>query len=473
MAIFTKLFSIFNPPPHIEQLHHEVIDKEYKKHRRMVFAGIFVGYGASYLVRKNLFSLAMPYLVKQGFSKSQLGLVLTAFAVSYGFSKFLMGNISDRSNPKYFLAAGLIVSTLIAFIFGFSDWAYSSVIMMFILMLISGWGNGMCYPPCGRVLAHWYSVKERGLFMSIWNVSHNLGGGIVGPLAILGVSVCGAWQSLFYFPATIVAVFTVMVLMTVKDTPQSIGLPSIEDYHSKSYMKKHAAEIKEKLIEEELTAKEIFFKHIFNNKAIWFLSIANIFVYFVRFGVSDWVPTYLSEIKGFNFKGQGWAVLVYEFAGIPAILLCGYLSDKFFRNRRTPVIIICMVLATFAVLLYWLTPLGYPIIDYVSIFCLGFLTYGPVVLIGMQALDVVYKKAVGTATGLTGFFGYMGGTVCANAVMGYVVQYFGWDAGFIMLLVACVLTILCLIPICNVGGEDYNVCRHKKIEPLECTTQIQ
>ena len=63
----------------------------------------------------------------------------------------------------------------------------------------------------------------------------------------------------------------------------------------------------EKEIEEELSARDIFFKHIFNNKAIWLLSIANIFVYFVRYGVLDWAPTYLAEVKGFDYKGQGWA----------------------------------------------------------------------------------------------------------------------------------------------------------------------
>ncbi|EKE01493.1 MAG: hypothetical protein ACD_21C00119G0004 [uncultured bacterium] len=461
MRFFTRLFHIFNPPPPITQLPLEVIDSEYKRHRRVVFAGIFAGYGVSYLVRQNLFSLAMPHLVEQGFSKGELGLILTAFSIAYGFSKFLMGNVSDRSNPKYFLAAGLILSTIAAFIFGFAGWVYGSIAAMFALMFISGWGNGMCYPPCGRVLAHWFTVKERGLVMSAWNVAHNLGGGIVGPLAILGMAIFGDWHSIFYFPAMIVAVFIVMVLMTVRDTPQSVGLPSIEDYHSKDYIKKHAVEVATKEIEEELTAKEIFFKHIFNNRAIWFLSIANIFVYFVRFGVLSWAPTYLAEVKGFNFKGQGWAVFLFEYAGIPAMMLCGYLSDKFFRNRRTPIIIICMILNIFAILLYWLNPPGHYMIDNIALISIGFLIYGPVMLIGMQALDVVYKKAVGTATGLTGFFGYMGGTVCASALMGYMVQYFGWDTGFIMLIAACVLSIVFLIPIWNVGGEDHKVHHHK------------
>lgn len=454
MLFFRRLFKIFTPPPPIPQMELEQVDKKYKQHRRLIFTGIFVGYGAAYLIRKN-FSLAMPYLIEQGFTKGQLGLALTALAVAYGFSKFLMGNVSDRSNPKYFLAAGLIISTIATFMLGLSSWALSSIAAILILMFINGWAQGMCYPPCGRVLAHWYSVKERGLVMSFWNVAHNLGGGLIGVLAILGMSIFGQWQSLFYFPAIVVVVCTVVVLFTVKDTPQSVGLPSIEDYHNKCHTKKCIAETEKRAAEEELTAREIFLKHIFNNKAIWLLSIANIFVYFVRYGVLDWAPTYLSEVKDFDYKGQGWAYFLYEYAGIPSILLCGYISDKFFRNKRAPVIVICMILVIFSILLYWLNPPGNYIIDNIALVSVGFLIYGPVVLIGMQALDVVYKKAVGTATGLTGFFGYMGGTVGANALMGYVVQYCGWDAGFIMLLVSCGLAVAFLIPIWNTGGEDY------------------
>jgi len=311
-------------------------------------------------------------------------------------------------------------------------------------------------------LAHWYSVKERGMVMSVWNIAHNIGGGLIGPLAILGVALFGEWQSLFYLPALLVAISIVFVLFSVRDTPQSIGLPGVEDYHSKKYLKKQMVEEAEKEIEEELTAKEIFFKHIFNNKAIWLLSIANIFVYFVRYGVLDWAPTYLSEVKGFDYKGQGWAYFLYEYAGIPSILLCGYISDKYFRNRRTPIIIACMLLVIFSILLYWFNPPGNYLIDSLALVSVGFLIYGPVVLIGMQALDVVYKKAVGTATGLTGFFGYMGGTVGANALMGYVVDYFGWDVGFGMLVAACILSVVFLIPIWNIGGEDHKVGHHKK-----------
>ena len=50
------------------------------------------------------FSLAIPYLIDEyGFTKADLGTVGVALSLAYGFSKFIMGNISDRSNPKYLL----------------------------------------------------------------------------------------------------------------------------------------------------------------------------------------------------------------------------------------------------------------------------------------------------------------------------------------------------------------------------------
>ena len=473
-GLCSKIFKFLAPPQAIPQLPDDQVEKNYSKHRWLSFTGIFVGYAASYLVRSPIFSLAMPKLIEEyHFTKSQLGVAASAFMVAYGFSKFLMGNVSDRSNPKYFLAIGLIIPALTFMALGTLGDVYSqniivvggislSILIMFGLMFIAGWGNGMCYPPCVRVLAHWYTVKERSLVMSAWNISHNLGGflaPIIGAVAATFFgAIFGGWQSMFYVTAVLAIIGTFVVVATVNDTPQSLGLPSIEEYHTKNHLserKTDAVVAKEGIrTETELSAKEIFFKHIFNNKAVWYLSFANIFVYLVRFGIHVWIPTYLSQVKHYDLKAQTIAMVLYELAGIPSMMLGGYLSYRFFQNRRTPVIVISMALMIFAILLYWLNPAGNHLIDNLAIICMGFLIYIPVVMVGMQAVDVVYKKAVGTATGMTGFFGYVAGSLCASAVMGYVVDLWSWGAGFIMLLVSCVLAIAFLLPIWNTGGED-------------------
>jgi OPA family glycerol-3-phosphate transporter-like MFS transporter len=95
---------------------------------------------------------------------------------------------------------------------------------------------------------------------------------------------------------------------------------------------------------------------------------------------------------------------------------------------------------------YWLNPPGNPMVDMISLFAIGFLIYGPVMLVGLQALELVPKKAAGTAAGFTGLFGYLGGSVAASALMGYTVDYFGWDGGFILLVAACLLAMAFLAP---------------------------
>src|SRR4051812_42359899 len=95
----------FFPPPaaHEPLLPPNKVKSIYSIERFKVFVGIFFGYAAYYFVRKN-FSFAIPELQKLGFSKGELGLAASALSIAYGFSKFLMGNISDRSNARYFLS---------------------------------------------------------------------------------------------------------------------------------------------------------------------------------------------------------------------------------------------------------------------------------------------------------------------------------------------------------------------------------
>jgi MFS transporter, OPA family, glycerol-3-phosphate transporter len=430
-----EIRGLLAPAAYAAPLPQKKVDSTYTRLRWQVFIGIFVGYAGYYLVRKN-FSMAMPDLIERGFTKGELGIALSGVSIAYGLSKFLMGNVSDRSNARIFLSLGLVLSALSMILMGVFAFATSSLAIMFIILFFNGWFQGMGWPPCGRVMVHWFSVKERGLKMSIWNTAHNIGGGLVGPLSIAGLAIFGSWQSKFYFPGFIALVVAVLAYILIRDTPQSCGLPPIEKHKNeftKDYSEDH---------EKELTAKQIFFNYIFNNRMLWYIAFANVFVYLVRYGVLDWAPTYLKEAKGFSVNQSGWAYFAYEYAGIPGTLLCGWISDKIFNGRRAPATIIYMLLVLAAVIVYWKNPAGHPTVDNISLIVIGFLIYGPVMLIGVHALDLVPKKAAGTAAGLTGLFGYLGGALFANIAMGYVVDSFGWDGGFAILIAACILTIV-------------------------------
>jgi MFS transporter, OPA family, glycerol-3-phosphate transporter len=413
------------------------VDREYRRHRRSVFAGIFAGYAAYYLVRNNL-ALALPDILAEypQHSKAELGLALTALSVSYGISKFLMGSVSDRSNPKYFLPLGLLLSCGVMAVSGLAKGIYASLGLVFALQALNGWVQGMGWPPSGKVMVHWFSTKERGLVVSTWNVSHNIGGALVATFALWGVMLFGDWGAKFYFNALIAAGVAVVGFFLLRDTPQSCGLPPIED-HRNDYPPGYGADS-----ERTFTYREIFFEHVLRNKYLWAIAIANAFVYFVRYGVVNWIPTYLQTAKGFSFSESsvGWAL--YEGAAIPGTIACGWVSDRVFHGRRAPATILFMALTLCAVIVYWLNGSGPLWIDYAALIAIGFLIYGPIMIIGLHALDLVPKKAAGTAAGFTGFFGYVFGSAIAGTGVGWIADRWGWTGVFITMVGCCVLTIV-------------------------------
>ena len=444
------MWKLLTPPAYKAEQTGPEADARYKKLRWQVFLGIFIGYAGFYIVRKN-FSMAIPMLANFGFEKGELGIVLSMNAIAYGFSKFIMASISDRSNARTFLPLGLIMAAIsMLFMIVPIQWIGAdhksfAILLMAALNFLVGWFNGMGWPPCGRVMTHWFSIKERGTWMSFWNCAHNVGGALVGPMAVYGALWFGSWfygadeQRYFLigtyaFPAAVAILIALMAYSMIRDTPQSCGLPSIEKWSgsaSKNYSEK---------AEEVLSTKEIF-KIVLTNKFLLYIAFAHAFVYMVRYGCLDWAPTILTE-RGIDIKSAGWAYFAYEMAAIPGTIICGWLSDKVFQGRRALPTILFMILVAIAIVVYWQN------IDNVNVvigclIAIGFLIYGPVMLIGVQALDLAPKNAAGTAAGLTGFMGYVLGTaLLANIVIGYVAEAAGWNWTFILLIIACLFSIL-------------------------------
>jgi OPA family glycerol-3-phosphate transporter-like MFS transporter len=415
---------------------HADVDRVYRRNRRRVFAGIFIGYAGYYLVRNNL-ALVIPDILREypQYSKAQLGLALTGSSVAYGISKFLMGAVSDRSNPKYFLPLGLLLSCALMFTSGVVKAIYASLALVIAVQTINGWVQGMGWPPCGKSLVHWFSTKERGLVVSVWNTAHNVGGALVANLALVGVLLFHDWGAKFYFNALVAAAIAVLVFFLMRDTPQSCGLPPVEEYKN-DYRSDYSADH-----ERTFTFREIFFGHVLNNRYLWAIAVANAFVYFVRYGVVNWIPTYLETAKGFSFQQSSLAWSLYEYAAIPGTIACGWVSDHVFKSRRAPATMLFMALTLVAVMVYWFNIHGPIWIDYAALIAIGFLIYGPIMIIGLHALDLVPKKAAGTAAGFTGFFGYVFGSAIAGTGVGWIADRWGWNGVFVTMVACCVLTI--------------------------------
>ncbi len=400
-----------------------------------------IGYALFYFVRKN-FSLAMPGMEADlDISKTGLGIFLTLNGLIYGLSKFVSGIIGDRVNARFFMAIGLALCALANFAFGFgqdvSEWItgessgtqFTNTLILFmgIMWVVNGLLQGSGFPPCARLLTHWIPPGELATKMSFWNTSHSIGaalvmilcGYIMGHMG-MGPDHVGAWKWCFWIPSGIAFAGAVGLFVFLRDTPTSVGLPELPGTEKVQKSDKKSKE-----------EKAFLYRHVFGNPLIWILSIANFFVYIVRFCVLDWGPTLLSQSKNVSMANAGWLVAMFEIAGILGMIVAGRVTDKYLGGRAHRTCVYCMAGAALFILIFWQLPQNAPIwMLYASLCVSGFFIYGPQALIGIAAANQATKKAAATAIGFTGLFGYAS-TIVSGVGAGWLAQHYGWTYVYI------------------------------------------
>lgn len=440
-----KWLNFLRPAPHLKEIEdQDEIKKEYKYWRIRIFYSMFVGYALYYFTRKS-FTFVMPALIHDlHFDKSELGFLGTVLSLSYGFSKFASGILADKSNSRYFMAIGLILTGVFNILFGLS----SSLYWFALFWGLNGWFQGFGWPPCARFLTHWYSHSERGSWWSAWNISHNLGGFII-PLVVAASSYYFGWRYAMYIPGVICIFGGFFLINRLRDTPQSLGLPPIEKFRN-DYVGSH---LSSDGTERELSTREILFEFVLKNKFIWILSISSLFVYFVRTGVNDWSALFLVENKGYTTIGANGCVSLFEVGGLVGSLLAGWSSDYLFGGRRGPVNVLFCAGIVLAVGFFWMVPPGYPILDSIAMFLIGLVVFGPQMLIGVAAAELSHKKAAATATGFAGWFAYVG-AASAGYPLGKITQDYGWEGFFWALTICCLIATLLLLPLWSVQSDS-------------------
>ena len=396
-----------------------------------------IGYSMFYFVRKN-FSFAMPVLSAQyGITNTDFGIILSLVGIIYGVSKFLNGFIGDRFNARWHMVIGLSVCVLLNFLFGWSDristlitgqsggpdFIGTMVLVMGILLVLNNIFQGCGFPPCNRLMNHWVPPRELATKMSIWNTSHSIGAGILAVLCGYIVSRSGDWRLCFWIPGAIAAVGILFVMITLRDTPKSVGLPELPDTKT---------ELDDNDTPEAYRA--FVKKKVFLNPVIWLLALTDLFVYVVRFAVLDWGPTFLGKMSvQLSPQLAGWTIGIFEIAGCAGMLTAGWLSDRLFKGKEQRVCAVEMgIVAVCLVVLQLLPPTSSPVLVLCLLALAGFFLYGPQALLGVTASKNATKKAASSAVGLIGLMSYVS-VLITGAGLGWFSDHFGWDHLFILM----------------------------------------
>jgi OPA family glycerol-3-phosphate transporter-like MFS transporter len=423
--MISSVIAWFKPAPHRPPLPAAEVARAYARIRWQIFEAAYMAYAMFYIVRNNFAPVSKEIGAALHYDKVMIGEILTGTAVAYGIGKFVMGFLADRSDSRKYMAVAMLLTALCNFAFG-STLNFDAQMWLWIL---NGFVQGMGYGPCARGLAHWYSVKERGSVFGAWNTAHCIGGGAAGYLAAACAQHWG-WQSAFYVPGAIATLGAIYLFWRMRDTPQSEGLPPVEEFKNDwppEETERH---------EQELSFREILLRYILPNGRLWVLATANIFVYIARYAMVDWGPTYLKEVKGASLVGGGFSTVVVELSGAAGMIIMGLVSDKI-GGRRARLSALAMLPLPLAFLgLIYSNSLA---LTYVLFGVIGFFVYTPVTFSGVVALDLTSKKAQATAAGFVGMFGYVFGRgVVQGLGLGWLAQHYGWNA-MLYAVIGCIV----------------------------------
>lgn len=411
-----NLLRFFAPSPASEPLTDpEAIRSRYTRLRWSVFLSATLGYGLYYVCRLSLNVIKKPIVDAGVLSETELGIIGSGLFITYAVGKLTNGFLADRSNIRRFLAAGLLITALINLVLGFT----TSFAVFLVLWAVNGWAQSMGAAPCVVALSRWFGNKERGTFYGLWSSSHNIGEAITFIVTAVIVASLG-WQWGFRGAGVLGLLGFLIVVLFMRDRPQSNGLPPVAVYKGDQPQEEAAADDGKSVGEYQ--------KEVLRNPAIWMLALASAFMYISRYAVNSWGIFFLEADKGYTNLEASSVISISSVCGIVGTVASGWISDRFFGGRRNLPALIFGLMNILGLSLFLLGPQECFWLDAVSMVIFG-LAIGALIcfLGGLMAVDIASKKASGAALGVVGIASYVGAAV-QDLLSGILIQQ-GKSAG--------------------------------------------
>ncbi len=433
----------------VSQMNDADITSAWKSWQLRIFITIWITYGSFYLCRANM-SFALPGLAAEfGYSKTMLGLLGTALFIMYSIGQFVNGQLGDKFGARKLVFVGMICSALLNIAFSFT----TAFTFMLIVWGLNGYFQSMGWAPQVKTMANWFTVKQRGKWMGLMGSCYQIGNAYSWLLASYLAASYG-WRTIFWVPAVIFLASSIHFVTRLRNAPEEVGLPPIE--HLRKIMEGEGVTpgTVPAAAKDEHMGFAYTIKICVTNPRIWGVAVAFFCLDIIRYGFFYWAPVYLIEAQGATISSAGLKVAILPLAGSAGAIVTGWATGKFFQNRRAPVICICLFgLAIFSYLFYNAPP-GAWVWSLICLAVVGFCTYGPhVLMVGHAAQDFAGRKAAASAAGFIDGFGYIGAAM-TGVFTGWLVDNYGWYAGFYYWIIAAVVAGCVMLALWKVPVEE-------------------
>jgi len=411
----------------METKKEEEIKELYKYWRKRIFLSIWITYACFYLVRVNM-SIALPGIMHEfGLSKTAMGGVLSSLFFVYAAGQFINGQFGDKFGARKLISVGLIISALINLVFSFTNGTLSA---MMLLWGLNGYFQSMGWSPTVKTVANWFPLNKRAKFSSLLGTSYQIGNAASWALSGFIVGLLG-WRYAFIIPGVICLFIGIHWAIRGRNAPEEVGLPTIEEEENRKINDKATnIEINVEVKADHHIGFKQTLKMCLSNRAIWTVAFGLFFLNVIRYGFLDWAPTYMFEVQKATISLAAYKAMALPLAGSLGALFAGWASYKFFRNRKAPVSAVMLFMLGIFVWLYLKIPAGDWILSLICLMLVGFMTYGPhVMMVTSMPMDFGTRKAAASTAGFIDGWGYVGAALTGVA-SGWLIDAFSWNAAF-------------------------------------------
>lgn len=382
----------------------------------VLLIALLLGYITVYIDKLSVGLALVPISKEFGLEPSAKGMIMSAFFLGYAIMQIPMGFVINKFGSRIVLIVSVFGIGLFSFLFGLS----TSLIMFVIVRFLTGLLSHSGYPSsASKEVTINVPAKTRTFAQGILLSSSGVAS-VVGPLLLSPVISHWGWKYAYYL-ITIIAVIVAICLIVI--------IPKNET----------------KLEKEDVVAthtEKISIIAVWKDSKVWLLFFSTFFINSLLYGLSSWMPSFLTDERGLSLFGASKVTSVTGIFMLVGSIGGSYVVGKFFQNREKLVIMVTSVIGALLIYAsyYFSSIVMLSIMIGLATFCL-ILSFVTMMSIPLRAFEGA-KFAPSYATIATG--GILGGFV-APTLIGQLVESSG-GSYMIMFIVFLVAGILAAVP---------------------------